>query len=434
MNPLIVGVLGISALLLLLAAGVHIAFAMATVGFIGLLLTTGTKIALSSLELIPLSATASYTMVAIPLFVLMGNFAFIGGVTKRLFDVGFKWFGRLPGGLGMATTFASAGFAAATGSSVAMVAAMAKISLPEMDRYNYDRDLSLGTIAGAGTLGILIPPSLIAVLYAVLTDVSLGKILVAGFFPGILTAILFMMMIGIRSAINPHLGPRATGVSWKESFRSLPGVSGIVVIVGAVMGSIYLGVATPTEAASVGCLAALLIAALSRNLSWANLKTVLLDSIKVSVMIMTIVVGAAIFTLFLSRAGFAASFISLVTDLHLSPMTTIIIFLAMYIPLGMFFEPYSMLVLTLPITFPIIAALGIDGVWYGIMVIVMVEVSLLTPPVGLNVYVLKGAVCDTNLTQIFRSVIWFIIVDFIVVALLLLFPQIALFLPSVMWG
>lgn len=432
MDPLIIGVLGIAALVLLLAAGIHIAFAMATVGLVGLLLTTGPKIALASLELIPLSSIASYTMIVIPLFVLMGNFALVAGVTKDLFDVGFKWFGRLPGGLAIATTFASAGFAAATGSSVAMVAAMSRIALPEMDRYKYNRDLSLGCIAGSGTLGILIPPSIIAVLYAIVTEVSVGKILVAGFFPGLLTAVLFMVMIGIRSLINPRLGPRARGVSWKESFLSLRGVWGVVVIFGAVMGSIYAGVATPTEAASVGCLGALLLAAISRNLNRASLKTALLDTIRIAVMILTITIGAGIFTLFLARAGFAASFISLVTELDIPPMATVIGFLLMYIPLGMFFEPYSMLLLTLPITFPILASLGIDGIWYGIMVIIMVEISLLTPPVGLNVYVLKGAVPDTSLAQIFKSIIWFFVVELLVIAILLLFPQIVLFLPNMM--
>lgn len=432
MDPLTVGAFGILALVVLLATGVHIAFAMAAVGIAGLFITTGIDIALFSLDLIPLSAVASYTMVVIPLFILMGNLAFHAGVTRDLFDIGFKWFGRLPGGLAMATTFASAGFAAATGSSVAMVAAMSKIALPEMDRYNYDRDLSLGCIAGSGTLGILIPPSIIAVLYAIVTEVSVGKMLVAGFLPGILTAAVFIVMIGIRAIISPNLGPRARGISWKESFVSLKGIWGIVVLFGAVMGTIYTGVATPTEAASVGCLGALVLCAISRNLTWHNLRDSLLDTIKIAVMILTIAIGAGIFTLFLARAGFAAAFVSLVTNLGIPTMATVIGFLLMYLPLGMFFDPYGMLLLTLPITFPILANLGVDGVWYGIMVIIMVEVSLLTPPVGLNVYVLKGAVPDTTLSQIFKSIIWFFVVEIIIIGLILVFPQIALFLPNAM--
>lgn len=432
MDPLIVGILGIAALVLLLLGGIHIAFAMAAVGLVGLLLTTGPQVALASLEFIPLSTIASYTMIVVPLFILMGNLAFIAGITKDLFDVGFKWFGRLPGGLAMATTFASAGFAAASGSSIAMVAAMSKIALPEMDRYKYSRDLSLGCIAGSGTLGILIPPSIVAVIYAIVTEVSVGGILIAGFLPGLLTAVLFMVMIGIRAQINPSLAPRAKGITWKESFLSLRKVWGIMVIFVAVMGTIYAGIATPTEAASVGCLGALILATISRNLSWASLKIALLDTIKVSVMILTIMLGASIFTLFLARSGFAASFISLASGLDIPPMAMVAVFLLMYIPLGMFFEVFSMLLLTLPITFPILAGLGINGIWYGILVIIMVEIGLLTPPVGLNVFVLRGAVPDAKVTQIFKSVTWFFLVDLIVIALLFLFPQIALFLPNMM--
>jgi len=432
MDPLIVGTLGFLALIVVLAAGVQIAFAMALVGTAGLLLTSGVKITCASLELLPLSSVSSYSMVVIPLFVLMGDFAAKAGITRELYDTGYKWFGRLPGGLAMATTFACAGFAACTGSSVGMVAAMSKIALPEMDRYGYDRNLSLGSIAGAGTLGILIPPSIIAVLYAIVTEQSVGKILVGSILPGILTAFLFILMILVRSLISPRLGPRARGVAWKESLLSLKGVWGIIVLFGTVMGTIYSGVATPTEAGAIGCFGALVLTFISGNLHWATLRSALLDTVKIGCMILTISIGAQIFTLFLARSGFANSFISLFINLNVSPTVLIILFLLMYIPLGMFFEPLSMLLLTLPITFPVLQNFGINGVWYGIMVIIMVEISLLTPPVGLNVYVLKGAISDANLFQIFKSVIWFIVVELLVVGMLLVFPQIVLFLPDMM--
>jgi len=429
-----VGTLGFVCLILILALGVHIGFALALVGTAGLFLTTGTKITLATLELLPLSSVASYGLVVIPLFVLMGNLAFEAGITHDLYDTGYKWFGRLPGGLAMATTFASAGFAASTGSSVGMVAAMSRIALPEMDRYGYDRDLSLGSIAGAGTLGVLIPPSIIAVLYAITTEQSVGKILIGSILPGILIALLFIFMIWIRSLINPKLGPKARGISWKSSLISLKGVWGVLVLFGVVMGTIYSGIATPTEAGAIGCLASLVLAILRKSLSWAAFKEAILDTVKIGTMILVIAIGAQIFTLFLARAGFASRFISILVSQDVSPMILVILFLLMYVPLGMFFEPFSMILLTLPITFPVLQGLGVDGIWYGVMVIIMIEVSLLTPPVGLNVYVLKGAVPDVELFRIFKSVIWYIVVELIAIGIFLAFPEIVLFLPRMMRG
>jgi C4-dicarboxylate transporter, DctM subunit len=434
MDPLIIGLLGFIGLIITLSMGMHIAFAMALVGAVGLLLTTGPNITMASLELLPLSSVNSYGLVVIPLFVLMGNLAFAAGITTNLFDTGYKWFGRLPGGLAMATTFSSAGFAATTGSSVGMVAAMSKVALPEMDRYGYDRDMSLGSIAGAGTLGVLIPPSIIAVIYAITTEQSVGRILVGSILPGILTATLFIVMILARALINPRLGPRAAGISWRESFISLKGIWGVLILFAIVMGVIYTGVATPTEAGAIGCLGALLIALFRRKLTWSVFKEALLDTVKIGAMILTIAIGAQIFTLFLTRAGFAASFISLFLELDIPPMAMIVLFLLIYLPLGMFFEPLSMILLTMPLTFPVLEKMGVDGIWYGIMVIIMIEISLLTPPVGLNVYVLKGAVPDTDLMQIFKSVIWYIAVELLVIALILIFPQIVLLLPQMMKG
>jgi C4-dicarboxylate transporter, DctM subunit len=431
-DPLYIALIAVAALLTLLAAGMPIAFGMALVGIGGLLLTTGPDITWASLQLLPMSAIGSYALVLIPLFVLMGSLAGVAGITTALYDTGYKWFGRLPGGLAVATVFACAGFAACTGSSVGMVAAMSKIALPEMDRYGYRRDLSLGSIAGAGTLGILIPPSIIAVIYGIITEVSVGKVLVAGFVPGILNALGFVIMIVIRTLINPALGPRAHGISWMDSLRSLKGIWGTVVLFGTFMGVIYTGIATPTEAGAIGCLCALLLALIGGNLNWTNIRSALFDTIKTGTMILTIAIGAAIFTLFLTRAGFADRFVGLALGLDISPTTMVIFFLLMYVPLGMFFEPMSMLLLTLPITYPVLQKMGVDGVWYGILVIIMVELSLLTPPVGLNVYVLKAAVPETDLGEIFRSIFWFAFVECALVAVLILFPDLVLFVPRLM--
>jgi C4-dicarboxylate transporter DctM subunit len=432
MDPLYIALIAIGGLLLLLAAGMPIAFGMAFIGIVGLLITTGRAITWASLQLLPMSSVASYALVLIPLFVLMGTLAGTAGITTNLYDTGYKWFGRLPGGLAIATVFACAGFAACTGSSVGMVAAMSKIALPEMDRYGYKRKLSLGSIAGAGTLGILIPPSIVAVIYAMVTEVSVGKVLVAGFVPGILNALGFVLMILVRTLINPELGPRAHGITWGDSLRSLKGIWGTLVLFGMFMGVIYTGIATPTEAGAIGCLCALFLAAITGNLNWTNVRSALIDTIKTGTMILTIAIGAQIFSLFLTRCGFADRFVGLALGYDISPTTLVILFLLMYVPLGMFFEPMSMLLLTLPITYPVLQKVGIDGVWYGILVIIMVELSLITPPVGLNVYVLKAAVPETDLGEIFHSVFWFGAVECALIAVLILFPDLVLFVPRLM--
>jgi tripartite ATP-independent transporter DctM subunit len=432
LDPLIIALLGIGALLVLLGIGVPIAFSMTVVGIAGLLITTGPDITWASLQMLPMSSIASYGLVLIPLFVLMGNFANVAGISRDLYDTAYKWFGRLPGGLAIATVFASAALSACTGSSVAMVATMSKIALPQMDRYNYKRELSLGSVAGAGTLDILIPPSIIAVIYAIITESSVGKVLVGGIIPGLINAGGFIVMILIRAMLNPSLGPRAAGITWLDSLKAIKGVWGMIVLFGTFMGVIYTGITTPTEAGAIGCVCALVLAAVTRNLNWSAVRSALFETIRTGTMILTIIIGAQIFTLFLTRSGFAERFVGLALGLDISPTTLVILFLLMYVPLGMFFEPMSMLLLTLPITYPVLQQVGVDGVWYGILVILMVQLGLLTPPVGLCVYVLKGAVPDTPLMVIFKSTFWFAIVICLVVVVLIIFPDLVLWLPRMM--
>ena len=433
MSPLLIGLLAFVALIIFLLLRVPIGISMLIVGAGGLLLTKGAVLAEYSLSTTPFSAISSFTLVAIPMFILMGNLANSAGVTTELYDTGYKLLGRLPGGLGMATVFACAGFAATTGSSVGMVAAMTRIALPEMDRYGYDRRLSLGTIAGAGTLGILIPPSIPAVMYAITTEQSVGRILLGGVIPGVIMAIAMLLYLGLRCAINPKLAPTASEKTpLKEKLRSLKGVWAIVVLFGGVIGSIYLGIATATEAAAVGCLGAVVIAAIKRTLSWKAVKSALVDTVKMTCMIMLISVGAAVFQLFLTRCGFASVFSNLFIASHMSMMATVVLMLVVYIPLGMFFDTMGMILLTIPIFYPIMENLGIDPIWFGVMVIIMIQVSLLSPPVGLNVYVLKGCVPEASLGQIFRASVPWMGIQLAVVALLLLFPGLATWLPSMM--
>lgn len=433
MSPLLIGLLAFVALIIFLLLRVPIGVSMLIVGAGGLLLTKGAVLAEYSLSTTPFSAISSFTLVAIPMFILMGNLANSAGVTTELYDTGYKLLGRLPGGLGMATVFACAGFAATTGSSVGMVAAMTRIALPEMDRYGYDRRLSLGTIAGAGTLGILIPPSIPAVMYAITTEESVGRILLGGVVPGIIMAAAMLLYLGLRCALNPKLAPTASEkVPFSEKLRSLKGVWAIVVLFGGVIGSIYLGIATATEAAAVGCLGAVVIAAIKRTLSWKAVKSALVDTVKMTCMIMLISVGAAVFQLFLTRCGFASVFSNLFIASHMSMMATAILMLVVYIPLGMFFDTMGMILLTIPIFYPIMENLGIDPIWFGVMVIIMIQVSLLSPPVGLNVYVLKGCVPEASLGQIFRASVPWMGIQLAVVALLLLFPGLVTWLPSMM--
>ena len=433
MNPLLIGLIALVALIVLMLLRVPIGISMFIVGAGGLLLTKGTVLANYALATTPVSAISSFTLVAIPMFILMGNLANEAGITTELYDTGYKLLGRLPGGLGMATVFACAGFAATTGSSVGMVAAMTRIALPEMDRYGYDRRLSLGTIAGAGTLGILIPPSIPAVMYAITTEQSVGRILLGGVLPGVIMAVAMLAYLGIRCAINPKLAPVSSKkVPLREKLRSLKGIWAIVVLFGGVIGSIYLGIATATEAAAVGCLGAVVIAAIKKNLSWKGIRSALVDTVKMTCMIMLISVGAAVFQLFLTRCGFASAFSNLFIGSQMPMMATIILMLLVYIPLGMFFDTMGMILLTIPIFYPIMSNLGVDPIWFGVMVIIMIQVSLLSPPVGLNVYVLKGCVPDASLGQLFRPSAPWMGIQLVVVALLLLFPGLVTWLPNLM--
>ncbi len=435
MSPLIIGLIAFIALIVLLLLRVPIGVSMFVVGVAGLLIYKGPKMAIYALVQTPYSSIFSFTLVAIPLFILMGNLANEAGVTTELYDTGFKLLGRLPGGLGIATVFACAGFAATTGSSVGMVAAMTKIALPEMDRYGYDRKLSLGTIAGAGTLGILIPPSIPAVMYAITTEQSVGKILIGGIVPGVIMAAGMIAYVYTRCKRNPALAMVSEEkIPWKEKIKSLKGVWAIFVLFGGVIGSIYLGWATATEAASIGCLGAVLIAVIKRHFTRAGIVRALTDTVKTTCMIMLISVGAAVFQLFLTRCGFAAAFAGLFTNAALPRTIMLILMLLIYIPLGMFFDTMGMILLTVPIFYPILTSFGVDPIWFGVMVIIMIEMSLLSPPVGLVVYVLKGCVPEESLGKIFSAAFPWMLIQLSVLALIFVFPNLVLWLPNMMRG
>jgi tripartite ATP-independent transporter DctM subunit len=432
MDPTLAGFLGLFLFLALIFIGMHIAFAAALVGLVGLWVVAGSEPALTSVGILPHSITAKYVFTVLPLFIIMGHFAFFARFTQDVFWTGRQWVGWLPGGLASATVVGGAGFAAASGSSLAAAAVLTKVALPELEKNNYDRKLSAGSIAAVGTLAATIPPSALIVIYGIMTEQSIGKLLMAGFLPGFLTAVLFVLQITLRAWRNPSLGPAVHGVTWKERVASLKGVWGVVFLAGLVMGGIYSGIFTPTEAGAAGAAGALLIGVALRRLSRVNLGQALLDTGRTTGMVFIIIVGILIFVRFLAITRVPYDIGEFLAGLPVSPLVILIGILALYLVLGAFMDAIGMLLLTLPIIFPLSQALGFDPIWFGILVVIMCEIGLLTPPVGLNIYVVKGVAPHIPLEDMFRGVIPFVLTMFVVIALLIIFPQIALILPDTM--
>ena len=430
MNPWF-GVLGFAALLVLLALGVPIAFAMAGVGLLGFALLSSWSAGVAGFSIVAYSNTAHFVLACIPLFILMGQFAYRSGITKDLYDVMHKWVGNVPGGLGIATVFASAGLGAVTGSSVAAVATLGEIALPELKRHRYDPTFSVGTIAAAGTLGILIPPSIPMVLYGLLAEESIGRLFMGGLLPGLLTAMMFSSMIYFRAVRNPTMAPRGKRLPWKERFRALWRIWGVSLLFLLVIGGIFLGWFTPTEGAGIGAMGAFGILAAVRKLDRRVLGEAVSQSIRLTAMIVAILLGASMFTQFISITGLTASFADWAISLPANRYVILVAILVVYLVLGCLMDVIGMLVLTVPVFFPVITRLGFDGVWFGILVTVMIELSLITPPVGTNVIIIKR-VSGLPSRQVFAGVAWFVAMEVGVVFLLVLFPALATWLPDKM--
>jgi C4-dicarboxylate transporter DctM subunit len=350
--------------------------------------------------------------------VLMGQFAFVSGISTDIYKTVYTWMGHLKGGLAMATILACAGFAAICGSSLATGATMGMAAIPEMKKYRYDNRLSTGCVAAGGTLGILIPPSIGFIIYGILTEVSIGKLFMAGFIPGILLSLLFILTVFILCAMNPKMGPRGENVSFKVKIKSISGTWGMLLLFIIVMGGIYLGVFTPTEAAGVGAFGAFIISVLKRKMTWKKLVECLLESGKTTAMIFLIIIGANIFSTFLGLARLPMGLADFVAGLALPKTVILYAIILIFILLGCVMDCYAIMILTVPIIFPVIEAMHFDPIWFGVLMVIVLEMGLITPPVGLNVFVLKSAAPDVPLTVIFKG-IW-------------PFPQIALFLPSLM--
>ncbi|WP_319529625.1 TRAP transporter large permease [uncultured Cohaesibacter sp.] len=432
MSETIIGVWGIVVLFVCLALRIPVGMSLLLVGFGGIWVIDDSRSAIATLSSETYSSVSSYSMSVIPLFVLMGNIAGAAGYSQRLYDAAHNWIGHLRGGLSSATIVGCAAFAAVSGSSVATAVTIGKVALPEMKRFGYADGLATGSVAAGGTLGILIPPSTGFVLYAILTEESIGKLFIAGIIPGLLLTLLFIAVIFITTSLKPSEGPAGPRTNWKQkagaSFNAMPLVSVILVSIGG----IYLGVFTPVEAAGVGSFMVAVMALVSRSITWKDFGPILGETVSMTAMLYLIVIGAHVFGPFLALTHIPETLGTALEGTGLGPYSTLFLILIGYIILGMFFDGLAMLVVTLPIVFPIITTLGFDPIWFGVIAVIVIEMGLITPPVGLNVFVVKAVAEKVPMATIFRGVFPFWIAMAVCLLLLVAIPQLALFLPAQM--
>jgi len=433
-SPPITGLIGIGVMMALIMAGVPIAVSSAVVGFVGCIVLLGVEPALGVMYTIPIDKVATYSLSVIPLFILMGALALHGGIGRELYVACVRWLGRLPGGLAIATTMANAMFGACSGSSLAAAATFTKLSLPEMTHYKYDIKLSTGCIASGGTLAAMIPPSGMMVIFCTFANVSLGKLLIAGVIPGILTTVMFIGSIYIRCRLKPSMAPLMTEkVSMRDKLLSLRYLITVAAVFITLLGGIYAGLFSPTEGGAAGAFVIFLIVLFRGRLNLRSLMETLKETVTTSALIFFIIIGAMVFAQFLAVSRLPNFFIDLVTDFQLSPIVVMLCLIVIYLILGTFLDAVAMMALTLPVVFPLTKALGIEGIWFGILIIKMTEIALITPPLGLNVYVVKGlAPHGTKLESIFLGIMPFLITDLITLAIIILFPALTLWLPATM--
>lgn len=431
MTPVTAGITGLSVMLLLMLSGMPIGFAMGLVGFVGFAYLNGYEAALSLIGMVPYRTFSDYGFSVIPLFMLMGAFSFASGISSDLYKAARKTMGRVPGGLAMASIAACTAFGAICGSSTATGATMAVVALPEMRKVRYQPGFAAATIAIGGTLGIMIPPSITFIIYGIVAEQSVGKLFVSGIFPGLIGALLLIGTVYVRCRLNPLLGPSGEKTTIWEKIASFKGIWVMFVIFIVVIGGIYAGFFSPTEAAGVGCFFTLFFAVARRRLTWASFLEGVYDTVKISCMCFIIVAGAMIFSYFLTITRLPAE-LSAAIGGGWNRYLALASILAIYLVLGCLMDTIAMILLTVPIFLPLITAYGFDPIWFGVVVTLMAEISLVTPPVGMNVFVISGVAKDVPMYSTFRAMGYYIIPMFILVVLLIVFPQIALFLPTTM--
>lgn len=436
MEPITIIILMIVLMLFLIICGVPIAFSIALAGGLGIVLQEDMATLLYSLGTFPVGRVGTYTWTIIPLFVLMGNFAEASGLASDAYRMANVWLSRLKGGLVLATIGSCGLIAATTGSGATGTVIMGKIAVPEMKKYGYNMNLATGAAACSGTVGNLIPPSGGLVIIGVLAELSIGKLFIAGILPGILSLVIYMIMVMVRCYINPSLAPCGRKYTFMEKLASLKQSWGIVLLFVVVIGGLYSGLATAIEVASIGCFVAFAILLLSikrKRSTWGGMLRAIMDAIRLSAMIFAFIIGAGIFSLFITLSGIIPEAIEYVQNLSVAPIWILIIICVVYIPLGMFLDPLSMIFVTVPIVYPVVVtALGYDPIWFAIIIIKLVEISCITPPVGLNLFIMKGVFPEASLGSIIKGCGWFMVMDVFTIIILFLCPWIITWLPSTM--
>lgn len=434
MSHLAIGLIGVAVALSMIALRIPIAVALGSVSIVGVGMMTNAQVAWGLISVTPFDFVGQWALTAAPMFLLMGYICTTTSLTSGLFDAMRVFLSRVPGGLALASVAGCALFAAASGSSTATAAAMSRISVPEMLKHNYDKGLAAGTIAASGTLGSLIPPSVLLILYGVFAQVSVGQLFMAGFLPGVLSALLYMAMISGRVIASPRLAGAVTerpdASEWKAAIRH---IWPLPVLIIAILGGIFFGIFSPTEAGAIGAAVSLALAAMRGTLTWPAMKDAFVSTAASTVSIFIILIGSAFFTRFLALSGVPDAFANTILDVSTNPLWIIFSVAVLYLVLGMLLDPIGLLLLTLPLVLPLVDGAGLNLVWFGILVIKLLEIGLVTPPVGLNVYMVKGSLGDTvTLPEVFKGITWFIVMDIVAIVLLVAFPMLALFLPQLM--
>jgi C4-dicarboxylate transporter DctM subunit len=430
MSPITAGIVGIALLLFLFLLRMPVAFAMAFVGFLGFACLSDPGPAMSLLASDIFDTFSSYPLSVIPLFILMGTFAFASGISERLYRTTYTWVGQFRGGLTMATVLACAGFGAICGSSTATAATMGKIALPEMKKYNYDDTLATGTVAAAGTLGVMIPPSTVLIVYGILVEESIGKLFIAGVLPGILLSLSFVLTVLFLCIRNPAIGPPGVPTSWREKLKSLTGIIEAIILFLLAIGGLFLGWFSPTQAGAIGAGGALIIGLARRQLTWRSFFEAGKDGLLTGCMVLFIITGAVVFGHFMAISTIPYQLADWIGSLPIHPLAVMGILIFIYFLGGFFMDSMALIVVTIPIFYPVVTKLGFDSIWFGVIVVLVAEMGVITPPVGVNVFVLKGIAPEVPLENIFKGIFPFLIALIIVTIILMFFPQIATVLPN----
>lgn len=432
MSDAMIGLIGIIGLIVLIAANMHIGIALILVSYLGLIAIVGGAAAWGMMEVVPFTFISNWTLSSVPMFVFMGYICYNADLTRGLFDAARLWLARLPGGLAIASVFGCSGFAAVTGSSVACAAAMGKVAVPEMLRNRYDASLAGGTVAAAGTVGALIPPSILLIVFGVIAQVSITDLFLGGIGAGIATAVSYVAVILIRVWLKPSLAPAITErVSWAEKLAALKGAAPVILLIVAVLGGLFGGLFTATQAGAVGALMSLVVAATQRSLTWRALKLSIVETLVTCGSLFIITIGASMLTRFLTLSGVGFMITDAVELLGASPVLLLLGIALIYLVLGMFLEPIGAMLITLPIFLPLIGTAGIDALWFGVFVAKLLEVGMITPPIGMNVFVLSSTVGrEAPAAIVFRGVLWFFVADIVLLGLFIWFPAIITFIPS----